>query len=682
MAGLGPGTIVDDRYKILSRLGAGGMADVFLAEDEQLGRNVALKLLYQRFAEDPGFVERFRREAQAAAGLQHPNVVSVYDRGSYDGTYYIAMEYLPGRSLKQLIREEAPLDPIRAVAIAVQILKAARFAHRRGVIHRDLKPHNVIVDDADNAKVTDFGIARAGASDMTETGSIMGTAQYLSPEQAQGHAVSAGSDLYSIAVVLYEMLTGRVPFDAESAVTIALKHVSEAPPPPSSLNSSVPPELEQVVMWALNKNPIDRPANADQFITALEQARAAILSGERGQRTASMAAVAGVAAHRYAAAAVVATPPAAPPPAAAEGNGAGASVEEPPEAPPGRRRRSWPWLVLLLALLAGGGVAAYLLTRPAKAIVPPVVSEPFATAQAQLQNDGFAVAEAQEISNKQVGTVIHQDPLGGTKLKVGSTVTLTVSSGPGTATVPGVVNDTLAQAKSSIQAANLKVGQIMQQSSTTIADGHVISTQPAAGATPTAGSAVEVFVSTGPPKIQVPDVTSEGVGQAKANLQNQGFIVGAVTEQVSTTASPGTVIDQTPSGGTLEPSGTTVDLVVAKQSPAPVVPNVVGQTRGAAEATLGSKNFPATVQATNVSNQAQKNVVLSQSPSSGTQAAPGSTVTITVGHYVPPTPTTTTTTTTPTTTTGGTTTGGTTTGGTTTGGTTTGGTGTTPKKKT
>src|SRR5580704_4331343 len=209
MAALGPGTIVDDRYRIVSRLGAGGMADVFLVEDEQLGRKVALKLLYQRFAEDPGFVERFRREAQAAAGLQHPNVVSVYDRGSFDGTYYIAMEYLPGRSLKQLIRQEAPLDPVRAIDIAIQILKAARFAHRRGVIHRDLKPHNVIVDDADNAKVTDFGIARAGASDMTETGSIMGTAQYLSPEQAQGHAVSASSDLYSVGVVLYEMPTSR-----------------------------------------------------------------------------------------------------------------------------------------------------------------------------------------------------------------------------------------------------------------------------------------------------------------------------------------------------------------------------------------------------------------------------------------------------------------------------------------
>src|ERR1700730_8756928 len=253
------GALIDDRYKVVSRLGAGGMADVFLAEDQQLGRKVALRLLHRRFAEDPGFVERFRREAQAAAGLQHPNVVSVYDRGAYDDTYYIAMEYLPGRTLKRLIRDEAPLDPIRAIDITLEILKAARFAHKRGVIHRDLKPHNVIIDETDHAKVTDFGIARAGASDMTETGSIMGTAQYLSPEQAQGHAVSAASDLYSVAVVLFELLTGRVPFDADAAVTIALKHVSEAPPAVSSLNPSVPPELEQVVMWGLNKNPADRP---------------------------------------------------------------------------------------------------------------------------------------------------------------------------------------------------------------------------------------------------------------------------------------------------------------------------------------------------------------------------------------------------------------------------------------
>ncbi len=285
------GSTVDGRYKVISRLGAGGMADVYLAEDEQLGRRIALKLLYRRFAEDPAFVERFRREAQAAAGLQHPNVVGVYDRGDFDGTYYIAMEYVPGRTLKQLIRDEAPLEAVRTIDITLQILKAARFAHRRGVIHRDLKPHNVMIGEGDQAKVTDFGIARAGASDMTETGSILGTAQYLSPEQAQGHAVSASSDLYSIAVVLYEMLTGGVPFDGDQAVTIAIKHVSQAPAALTAVNPNIPPELEQVVMWALNKNPGDRPADADQFIAALEHAKAAILSGAAGEETSAMTAV-------------------------------------------------------------------------------------------------------------------------------------------------------------------------------------------------------------------------------------------------------------------------------------------------------------------------------------------------------------------------------------------------------
>jgi eukaryotic-like serine/threonine-protein kinase len=655
MAGLPPGTMVDGRYRIISRLGAGGMADVFLAEDEQLGRKVALKLLYQRFAEDPGFVERFRREAQAAAGLQHPNVVSVYDRGAYDGTYYIAMEYLPGRSLKQLIRAEAPLDPVRAIDITLQVLKAARFAHRRGVIHRDLKPHNVIVDDADNAKVTDFGIARAGASDMTETGSIMGTAQYLSPEQAQGHAVSAGSDLYSIGVVLYEMLTGRVPFDAESAVTIALKHVSEAPPPMTAINPSVPPELEQVVMWALNKNPVDRPANADQFITALEQARTAVLSGERGQRTASMPVLASVAAGRYAAAAAVSNPPAAPPPHEPTYYDGTYQVLDavPGDQPPYRRRRLWPWLVLLLALLLlGGGVAAYLLTRPAKVAVPAVVGQTFTTAQTELTNDGLSVNQLQVTDAKPAGTVIRQSPLAGTKVKQGSTVSLTVSSGPGNTSVPTVVGETLAQARSAIMIEHLQPGRVVHQPSTQYAAGQVINTSPPAGATPPVGTRVTIFVSTGPPAVKVPDVTTETLPQAKADLEaaSNQFTVDT-TYQVSSTATPGTVISQSPIGGSMEPPSSTITLTVAKAPPTPTVPNVVGQKRGPAEATLGSQGFPATVQLQDVTNPSQNNIVLSQTPTGGKQATKGSNVTIVIGHYTA-TPTTTTSTPSTTSTTG------------------------------
>ncbi|HEX8714783.1 MAG TPA: protein kinase, partial [Solirubrobacteraceae bacterium] len=210
-----PDTVIDGRYKVISRVGSGGMADVYLAEDQLLGRQVAVKLLHHHFAEDQEFVERFKREASSAAGLSHQNIVGIFDRGEWQGTYYIAMEYVAGRSLKTIVREQGPLEPTQAIDIVIQILRAARFAHRRGVVHRDLKPHNVIIDEEGRARVTDFGIARAGASDMTLTGSIMGTAQYLSPEQAQGQAVSESSDLYAIGVVLYELLTGAVPFDGE-----------------------------------------------------------------------------------------------------------------------------------------------------------------------------------------------------------------------------------------------------------------------------------------------------------------------------------------------------------------------------------------------------------------------------------------------------------------------------------
>src|SRR5918994_2412166 len=266
-------TVIDERYRVLERLGSGGMADVYCAEDTQLGRKVAVKLLYRRFAEDDEFVERFRREASSAAGLQHPNIVGVFDRGEWDGTYYIAMEYLEGHTLKQLVREHGAMPPELAVDITIQVLRAAKFAHKRGVVHRDIKPHNVILDEEGRAKVTDFGIARAGASDMTETGSILGTAQYLSPEQAQGRPVDARADLYSIGIVLYELLTGRVPFDADSPVTVALKQVNEAPIPPAELVPAIPPAIEAGVLPALEKDPAHRFADADEFAAALMDAR-------------------------------------------------------------------------------------------------------------------------------------------------------------------------------------------------------------------------------------------------------------------------------------------------------------------------------------------------------------------------------------------------------------------------
>jgi serine/threonine-protein kinase len=634
------GRMIDGRYKVLSRLGAGGMADVFLAEDQQLGRKVALKLMHRRFSEDPGFVERFRREAQAAAGLQHPNVVSVYDRGAYDDTYYIAMEYLPGRSLKQLIRQEAPLDPVRAIDITLQILKAARFAHRRGVIHRDLKPHNVIIDETDHAKVTDFGIARAGASDMTETGSIMGTAQYLSPEQAQGLAVSPGSDLYSIGVILYELITGRVPFDAEAAVTIAIKHVSEAPPAPSSINPDIPPELEQVILWALNKNPTDRPTDADQFIAALEQVKALIESGRAGQRTASFAAVGAVSA--YGAAGAFAASDTSPPAV-----GVLADDEIPPEEDEpedDRNRRRWIWAaVVLLVLLLAGGAAAFLLTRPEKKLIPPVVNEQVSVAQAQLQNAGFNTAVINRTDPHPSGTVIAQNPLGGTSANKGSTVTLTVSQGPGNTSIPSVSFLSENDAKKAIKQAQLRVARVQGEHSDTIPPGDATRTDPQAGTQLPIGSGVTLFVSSGKPNVSVPNVIGQSEGSATAQLSGDGLRV-ATTTQVSTADTPGNVISQSPMGGSSVAPGTTVTITVAKAQPKVVVPNVKGQTEAQAKSNLTGAGFQVTTQTRDTTDPTQKGIVLDENPAGGTSQNQGSTVTIVVGHF-----TGTTTTTTPTT---------------------------------
>jgi serine/threonine-protein kinase len=497
--------------------------------------------------------------------------------------------------------------------------------------------------------VTDFGIARAGASDMTETGSIMGTAQYLSPEQAQGHAVSASSDLYSIAVVLYELLTGRVPFDADSPVTIALKHVSQAPTAPTQVNAQVPPELEQVVMWVLNKNPVDRPQDADQFITALEQAKASILAGQRGQRTASMAALAGVGA--YAAAAAAAPPPAAPavpaPVIAADaGNGSGVLVEEPP--PPDEHEpggNPWPWIVLLLVLLiAAGGAAAYLLTRPKTAIVPVVVREQLSLASTQLQNAGFAVSTINVTNNNPAGEVIRQSPVGGTKAKEGSTVSLVVSSGPGNASVPPVTGFPLAQAEQMIRQQHLAVGRTLFQNDSTVPKNDVIRTDPASGQPLPVGSKVNLFVSSGPAQVSVPDVTGESQDNAKTQLEGKGLQV-KTTNQTSSTVTAGNVISQSPVGGTPVAPGTTVTLVIATAPATATVPNVVGQKAGAASGQLSGAGFAVTQQTQPVSQKNQDGVVLSQSPSANATANKGSSVTIVVGKYTAPANTTTTSTT-------------------------------------
>jgi eukaryotic-like serine/threonine-protein kinase len=619
---LDAGTIVDGRYRVESRIGSGGMADVYRAHDLQLGRKVALKVLYRRFAEDQEFVERFRREASSAAGLQQQHVVAVYDRGEWDDTYYIAMEYLNGRSLKQVVQEEAPLEPARAIDITIQVLKAARFAHRRGVIHRDLKPHNVILDEEGRAKVTDFGIARAGASDMTQTGSIMGTAQYLSPEQAQGHAVSAASDLYSIGIILYELLTARVPFEGDSAVTIALKQVSEAPVPPSAYNAAITPALEGAVMRALEKDPARRYADADEFIATLEAVRSGVAVP--------------------AAASVVTQPtgpmpalnPLPPPPATVIGTyeGYGRPVEPLPPEPvgDGEGGRWWLWLIALL-LIAGAIVAGVLLLSPKKVTVPAVVGAEQATATTVLEQKGFQVNPISRTSDQPQGRVIGQNPPGGTRAKKGSTVTITVSGGPGQATIPPVDGLKAKAAVQRLRRAGFRV-RVRQKFDDTIPKGQAIDTIPAEGEQRDKGSAITLEVSSGKEQVAVPNVVGQTVDDARGNLDDAG-LVATITEQPSQTADPGTVLKQSPGPTTMVPKGSKVALVVAKAPEKVDVPDVTGKTQNDAIQALSAAGFVPDLKPGDTPDPTQDGIVLDQSPKGGSKAKKGSKVQITVGRF-------------------------------------------------
>jgi len=629
---LGAGTLVDGRYTIVKRLGSGGMADVYCAEDGQLGRRVALKVLYARFSEDDEFVERFRREASAAAGLQHQHVVSVYDRGEWEGTSYIAMEFVDGRTLKQVIQAEAPMDPVRAIDIAIQILKAARFAHRRGVIHRDLKPHNVIVEDhtghgrGPHAKVADFGIARAGASDMTQTGSIMGTAQYLSPEQAQGHAVTPQSDLYSVGICLYEMLTGRVPFDGESAVTIALKQVNEAPVPPSHHNAAVPAVLEDAVLRALAKDPAERFADAEAFIAQLEEARALILAGEAppAQPTAAFTALA----------------------AAPAGAVAPLVVEEEvrvEERSPERGRLAWPW-VLLVSLLVVGAILAFLFLQGETSRVPSVVGLDGAAAKVKLERAGLAIDIDQQPNDAPRGTVFNQNPSAGQEVDRGSTVTVLVSSGPGEAQVPDVEGLSRRDARRALDELGFRIRE-EREPSTAIARGQATRTQPGAGTALQIGLVVTLFISDGPPQRPVPDVVGRPLAEARAALEAAGFAV-TTSEQESADTDPGTVLAQSPGGGQEVAEGSSVALTVAAAPADAPVPDVLGETDSDALRILQEAGFDVATRRREVQTPDEDGVVLDQTPAGGRRAAPGETVTIVVGRFNPaldpdPAPTTT-----------------------------------------
>jgi len=631
-------TLFDGRYMIVRKLGAGGMADVYLAEDQELGRRVAIKILNGRHANDDQFIERFRREAKNAAALNHPNIVSIYDRGEAEDTYYIAMEYLDGRTLKELIVGHGQAPVRVAVEYARQILSALRFAHRHGIVHRDIKPHNVLVDREGRVKVTDFGIARAGTSQMTETGSIVGTAQYLSPEQARGGEVDQRSDLYSLGVVLYELLTGKTPFEGDTPVEIAMKHLSNTPQTPSELRSDIPPELDMVILRALAKDPDERYQSADEMEGDLDRvARGAPVAAATVDAATQVLSRPAVPAGAATAATMIAPPSRVPPPPVVE--------EEVHEE--GGGRPIWPWLLaaafVIVAIVAGFFVYQELSGPKATQPVGLYQGEALTQAKQQITAAHLVPSVKHGPSEKyKPGFVFKQDPAAGSKLPKGGTVTIWSSTGPPKIAVPDVKNQQWSQAQQTLTDAGFVPVEHIVPGNT---KGQVTATDPPGGQKAPKGSKVRVNVMAGPVKTNVPNVVGMSLSAATTALHGRGFNVN-VANTVSSDQPANTVVSQSPQPETPATKGATVNITLSSGPPQVQVPDVIGYTSQQAVQTLESAGFKVQQQTLSVSDPSQNNIVQQQNPAGGSQATKGGIVTITVGVSSGPPPTSDTTTTT------------------------------------
>ena len=669
MSNNGEATVINDRYEIHKRIGRGGMADVFSARDLLLDRQVAMKVLFPQFATDENFVERFRREAQSAANLSHPNIVSVYDWGKFEGTYFIAMEEVQGRTLADILKTNKQLTAKQAAEIASEVAAALGFAHDGAVAHRDIKPANILIGSNGQVKVADFGIARAmnapTEANLTQVGSVMGTATYFSPEQAQGAQPDPRSDLYSLGIGMYEMVSGRPPFTGENPVSIAYKQVHDAPQPLVQLVADVPRAFEAIVAKLLAKDPQLRYPSAGALRDDLRHFR----NDEPVQALSAAASAQGVAppsATGAVATAVEATainPIVAPIQPRASGVPQAGMYEAgyPPGASPDAAyydsdstRTGWYALaafVALIALVVGGVLLFQSLNteepttaEPQQVTLADYTNRPRPDVVAEL--DGLRLAyrtQAEENGNFAIDFVIRTEPAAGTVMIEGQEVVVFFNPNPQVSPIPNVVGISLEDARLTLEAAGFGIGIITVEQTDQVGESTVLSMTPPAQTQAKTATVVDLVVAGPPEGVSVPGFLVGQTEQAALDvLQGEpyGFVV-EVIRQSNASIGAGTVIELSPGAGSLIPRGGNITLIVSAGPEQIIVPPVVGQTEGRARNELTDRGLSVTVEYADVAaGSPDDGRVQSQNLESGSLADPGTQITLVVGRSLEPVPTT------------------------------------------
>lgn len=630
------GSVVGNRYEVRALLARGGMATVYEAVDLRLDRVVALKVMHPHLAADPGFVARFEREAKSAARLSHPHVVGVYDQGEANGLVYLAMEYIPGRTLRDVIREYGPLTTEQALVLLEPVVEALSAAHAAGIVHRDIKPENVLISHDGRVKVADFGLARAVTTSETQAtaGVLIGTVAYLAPEQVERGEADARTDIYSAGICLFEMITGSVPHGGESPLSVAYQHVNADVPAPSTIRSGIPAEADAITLTATRRDPGRRYRSAEDFLADIRRARAALPAPTPFIDTPAMndTLVVGTGSPRDLREPVYGK----------QGRSEDThdvdqfdqfdefdEFDEYDDVHPNRRRRPLVRVIVALVLIATVGAAGFagwwLSVGPGTySPTPDVVGQGFDAAAAALSTEGLKLTATSEDYSEEVpaGSILATDPGPGEGIAPGGTVNAVVSLGPERYAVPDVRGSTPTEATEAIVAAGLASGGRVEAFDVEVPAGQVAATEPAIGSNVPPETRVDLVVSKGPEPVELEDVTGRKQAVAVKRLEGAGLQV-TVTKEFSDSIAEGRVVSMTPKAGKVVNAGSTVAIVVSKGPPPVEVPNLIDMRRKAAVEALQRLGLKAEIDDGAVT---RLNRVFDQSPSPGELVPKGTTV--------------------------------------------------------